>query len=80
MMMEFAVNTDTNFKLDKEHRKDVLPIVIKLLQSKLLRKKGSINKKGIQVRRNIVYQFFSSLESHEFRLFFDEVLSAVKSG
>jgi len=42
-------------KLQDHHRMDVLPIVIKLLLSKLIKKKGAINKKTIYVRRNIVF-------------------------
>lgn len=77
-MMEFAVNKDTNAKLDPEHRKTVIPVIIRLLQSKLVRKKGA--KKTIQVRRNLVYEFFSSLSENEFRLLFDEVLAPFKRG
>lgn len=61
-MMEFAIDSDAKeSKLDPEHRSIVLPVVIRLLQSKLLRKKGAINKKGVEVRRNLVYSFFNSL-------------------
>jgi hypothetical protein len=42
-------------KLEKEDRMEVLPFIIKLLFSKLLAKKGAINKKKVDTRRNIVY-------------------------
>jgi len=62
-------------KLEKEDRLEVLPYIIKILFSKLLRKKGAINKKKIDTRRNIVYQFLSGLDpKSEFQLFFDELL------
>jgi len=62
-------------KLEKEDRLEVLPFIIKLLISKLLKKRGSINKKSINVRRNIVYQFLSGLDPKtEFPLFFKELL------
>ena len=65
-------------KLDEEDREAMLPVIIKLLQSKLLMKKGAINKKSLFVRRNIVYQFFSSLNPvNEFKFFFDELLRPV---
>ena len=62
-------------KLEKEDRLDVLPVIVKLLFSKLLKKKGSINKKNIHTRRNIVYAFLSGLEpATEFPIFFKELL------
>ena len=65
-------------KLDDEDRESMLPVIIKLLQSKLLMKKGAINKKSLHVRRNIVYQFFASLNpATEFTLFLNELLSQV---
>jgi hypothetical protein len=42
-------------KLKDEHRLDILPVVIKLLLSKLIKKKGAINKKTIYTRRTIVF-------------------------
>ena len=62
-------------KLEQEDRLQVLPVIIKLLFSKLLKKKGSINKKSIHTRRNIVYAFLSGLDPQsEFPLFFRELL------
>ena len=63
-------------KLEKEDRQELLPFVIKLLFSKLVKKKGAINKNNsIGERRNIVYIFLSSLEpASEFPLFFKELL------
>ncbi len=42
-------------KLAAEDRLEVLPVIIKLLFSKLLKKKGVINKKNFHTRLNIVY-------------------------
>ena len=42
-------------RLEKADRLEVLPFIIKLLFSKLMKKKGAINKKNIFTRRNIVY-------------------------
>lgn len=54
----------------------MLPIIIKLLLSKLIKKKGAINQKTVHVRRTIVYQFMSQLNPEtELKLFFDELLS-----
>lgn len=60
----------------KEDRLEVLPFIVKLLFSKLCKKKGAINKNNsIDDRRNIVYIFLSSLEpATEFPLFFRELL------
>jgi len=46
-------------KLADSHRLEVLPIIIKLLLSKLIKKKGAINMKTIHTRRTIVYSFMS---------------------
>ena len=65
-------------KLDDEDRELMLPVIIKILQSKLLQKRGAINKKSLHVRRNIVYQFFASLNPFkEFPMFFNELLSPI---
>jgi hypothetical protein len=48
-------------KLIDEDRQEVLPIIIKLMFSKMLRRKGAINKKNIRTRRNIVYMFMCNL-------------------
>ena len=63
-------------KLEKEDRLDLLPVIIKLLFSKLVKKKGAINKNSnINDRRNVVYIFLSSLDPEtEFPLFFQELL------
>ena len=63
-------------KLAPEDRQELLPFIIKLLFSKLLKKKGAINKNNsIGDRRNIVYIFLSSLDPQtEFSLFFKELL------
>ena len=63
-------------KLEKEDRLDLLPFIIKLLFSKLVKKRGAINKNNkINERRNIVYIFLSSLDpATEFVLFFKELL------
>jgi Down-regulated in metastasis len=62
-------------KLEKEDRKEVLPFIVKLLFSKLLAKKGAINKKNVDTRRNIVYQFLSGFDpATEFHIFFRELL------
>ena len=57
----------------------MLPIVIKMLLSKLISKKGAINKKSIHIRRNIVFVFMASLSTEEeLKLLFDEILSTFK--
>lgn len=63
-------------KLAEEDRQDVLPIVVKLLFSKLFKKKGVINQKSIGTRRTIVFQFLAGLDpSTEFPIFFKELLA-----
>jgi hypothetical protein len=42
-------------RLAAKDRNDVLPIVNKILLTKLVKKKGSINKKNIHTRRNIIF-------------------------
>ena len=42
-------------RLEDEDRAEVLPLIIKLLFSKILKRSGAINKKSVKTRRNIVY-------------------------
>lgn len=46
-------------KLAEGHRLEVLPIIIKLLLSKLIKKKGAINQKTVHTRRSIVFSFMA---------------------
>ncbi len=63
-------------KLADGHRLEVLPIIIKLLLSKLIKKKGAINQKTVHTRRSIVFNFMASLNpDNELKLFFNELLS-----
>ena len=63
-------------KLAEGHRLDVLPIIIKLMLSKLIKKKGAINMKTVHTRRSIVYNFMANLHpDNELKLFFNELLS-----
>ena len=56
----------------------MLPIIIKLLQSKLIQKKGAINKKSLFVRRNLIFKFFASFNPlTEFHLIIEELLSHI---
>lgn len=62
-------------------RQELLPVIIKLLFSKLLKNKGTRNKKSIGTRRNIVYQFLSGLNPKtEFPIFFKELLEPLGLG
>jgi hypothetical protein len=61
-------------KLAEGHRMEVLPIIIKLLLSKLIKKKGAINMKTVHTRRSIVYNFMANLDPEtELKLFFNEL-------
>ena len=65
-------------KLDTEDREAMLPIIIKIIQSKLTMKKGVIYKKSLYTRRNIVYQFYATLNPEtEFHFFLDELLEPI---
>lgn len=66
-------------KVAEEHRLDILPIVVKLLLSKLIKKKGAIKQKTVHQRRHIVYGFMGSgLQGEkEVEIFMDEMLSGV---
>lgn len=48
--------------LEKDDRPFVLPLIVKLCSSKIKPKKGVINKKNIMVRRNIIYNLFSTFD------------------
>ena len=61
-------------KLAEGHRMEVLPLIIKLLLSKLIKKKGAINMKTVHTRRSIVYNFMANLDPEtELKLFFNEL-------
>jgi hypothetical protein len=65
-------------KLETEDRAMMLPVIIKILQSKLLQKKGAINKKSIHTRRTMIYQFYASFDkSSEFPLVASNLLHMV---
>lgn len=65
-------------KLEPEDKEAMLPVIIKILQSKITFKKGAINKKSLHTRRNIVFQFFSTLNPRtEFKIFLDELLEPI---
>lgn len=58
-----------------EDRLDVLPVIVKILFSKLLKKRGVVNNKSLHQRRTFVYQFFAGLNPiTEFPIFFKELL------
>ena len=62
-------------KLEQEDREVILPLIVKLLQSKLLQKRGAINKKSLLTRRNIVYQLYATFNVEtELPLFINELL------
>ena len=55
---------------------EVLPIIIRLLLSKLIKKKGAINMKTVHTRRSIVYNFMANLNPEkELKLFFNELFN-----
>ena len=62
-------------KLEQEDREVILPLIVKLLQSKLLQKRGAINKKSLLTRRNIVYQLYATFNVEtELPLIINELL------
>jgi len=61
VMIEFPLASSSNKKLQPNHRAEVVRVIIKLLQAKVLKKKGSGSKKSVGTRRNIVYSFFAGL-------------------
>jgi hypothetical protein len=57
-----------------DDRQIVLPLIVKICSSKIKPKKGVINKKNIMVRRNIIYNFFSTFDPNtEFIYVLDEL-------
>ena len=59
--------------LEAQHRDHILPLLIRILLSKLFKKKGKDSKRNLHSKRNLVYQFFSSLSARELALFFEEL-------
>ena len=79
-------NSDTDFKdeiikfslsddhVKKEHRPLLIPLIIRILNSKLMTKKGKAGKKSLDIKRMIVYRFLSSLSSEEIKMFIMQVI------
>lgn len=68
-------------KLADNDRQEVLPFIIKILLSKLLKKRGKINQKNFGQRLNIVYTFLSGLNNEsEYPLIFGELLEPLNLG
>jgi hypothetical protein len=62
-------------KLQKEDRADVLPVIVRLLFSKLSLQSGKGKLKQLNDRRTIIYQFYASLDPEtEYPIFFKELL------
>ena len=62
-------------RLEPEDREAILPLIVKLLQSKLLQKRGAINKKSLLTRRNIVYNLYATFNTEsELPLVINELL------
>lgn len=65
-------------KLEDQDRSLMLPLIIKILQSKLQQKRGAINKKSLYVRRNIIYQFYATLNPEtEFAFVINQLLEPI---
>ena len=64
--------------LEKIDRPVVLPLIVKICSSKIKPKSGIINKKSIMIRRNIIYNFFSTFVDEEFVYVLDELFSTIR--
>lgn len=79
-----AFSSDSDFKdevikfqitsLSDTERKIVLPYVIRILNTKLLKKRGKSNRKSIETRRKIVYRFLSKLTNEDLKIFISQVI------
>ena len=79
-------NSDTEFKDEvvkfkftsetmTEKEKDILlPYIIRILNTKLLKKKGKANRKSLETKRTIVYRFLSSLSKEDLKIFIAQVI------
>ena len=79
-----AFNSDTDFKdevikfplstLTEQERKVLLPYIIRMLNSKLLKKRGKANRKSIVTRRKIVYKFLAELKNEDLDIFIRQAI------
>ncbi|XP_065645061.1 small subunit processome component 20 homolog isoform X3 [Hydra vulgaris] len=68
-----------NEVLKEEHRSDLMPILIRLLYGKLLRKSGlGASGKSKSARRNVIMQFLSNCSKSEIQTFIDIIMEPFK--
>jgi hypothetical protein len=61
-------------KLDPEDKDGLLPYIIRILNAKLLKKRGKAGVKTIETKRTIVYRFLASLSVPDLGVFIDQVI------
>jgi hypothetical protein len=57
-----------------EERKVILPYIVRILNAKLLKKKGKAANKPLEAKRTIVYRFLTSLENEDLGVFIAQVI------
>lgn len=57
-----------------EERRVVLPFIVRILNAKLLKKKGKAANKPLEAKRTIVYRFLTSLENEDLGIFISQVI------
>jgi len=68
-VIKFQIST-----LSETERKVILPYIIRILNTKLLRKVGKSNRKSLETRRKIVYRFLSKLAHEDLEMFISQVI------
>lgn len=72
-IVKFSLSED---HVKKEHRRVLIPLLIRILNTKLTKKKGKAANKSLDDKRTIVYRFLSSLTPEEIRMFISQSIES----
>lgn len=76
-MTQFKITEDSQ-AIQPEHRKDVVPIVLRILYGKMISKLGADKKGGGQARRALVMRYISGCSENELKMFIEMAFSQLK--
>ena len=55
-------------------------MIIRILYPKLIKRRGKINKKNLQMRKSTIFNFFAALDPIEFQFLLDLIFSSFGIG
>lgn len=72
-IVKFSLSED---HVKKEHRHILIPLLIRILNTKLTKKKGKAGKKSLDDKRMIVYRFLATLTLDEIKMFVSQSIES----